>query len=68
MPVGGRLGTAFSLKEVRRNGTGVAGESSGVGSLRCSLALVFFFVPPENMIATKIRVYGGRFYSHTSLN
>lgn len=50
VPVAGRLGTAFSLRR------GVTGESNCV--LPCSLALLFFFLPQENIIAPEFRVYG----------
>lgn len=56
MPVGGRLGMAVSLNEVRRSGEGVTGESDSVGGVRG--LFFFFFGPVENMTDSKIRVYG----------
>jgi len=64
VPVGGRLGMAVSLKEVRRSGEGVTGESDSVGGVR--RLFFFFFGPVENMIDSKIRVYGRVFgFSYT---
>jgi len=68
VPVGGRLGMAVSLKEVRPSGEGVTGESDSVGGVRG--LFFFFFGPVENMIDLKIRVYGRAFgfsysYSHS---